>query len=181
MQDYELIRRIQSGEKSLLEPLIEKYYNEIFRYCYYRTSNEQAAYDCTQETFLHLLRFLESYTEKRQFKAYLLRIALNVCRDFYRRNNNMPLSYETLQDEDSLPQSLQITPQTNTDNRMVIQKILMSLPEYQQEVIILYYYYGYKLREIAKITGVPLSTVKSRLRQGMEKLKLSLEKEDIYE
>lgn len=182
MEDYQIIKRIQQGEKSLFGQLAEKYYDEVFRYCYYKTGSEHTAYDCTQETFYRLLRFLESYTERHQFKAYLLRIALNVCRDYYRKDTRAPLSYDEIMDAGpeclSSPDNVW---ESHVEDSIVIQKALSSLPEYQQEVIIFYFYHNYKLREISKITGAPLSTVKSRLYQGTEKLRQFFRKEGLYE
>ena len=85
MQDNEMIQRIRQGDKALFGQLADRYYDDVFRYCYYQTGNEQAAWDCTQDTFFHLLRFLDSYTEQGKFKAWLLRIALNACRDYFRK------------------------------------------------------------------------------------------------
>lgn len=182
VEDYLMIKRIQQGEKALFGQLMEKYYDEVFRYCYYKTGNEHTAYDCTQETFLRLLRFLENYTERRQFKAYLLRIALNVCRDCFRRDSHTPLSYdETADVQQDISHISESSWETRVEDNIVIQTALSSLPEYQQEVIILYFYHNYKLKEIAHITGVPLSTVKSRLHQGMKKLQQLFRKEGIYE
>lgn len=194
MQDYEMIKRIRQGDKALFGQLAEKYYSEVFRYCYYQTGNEQAAGDCTQETFYHLMRFLDSYTEKNRFKAYLLRIALNVCRDYFRKNEKSALSYEEImgdcasaelhshrlgsnsgqqlggQKAGSMAGLSQPSPEASVETRLLIQEGLNLLPEPQREVIIFFYYYGYRQREIARITGVPLSTVKTRLRAGTGKL-----------
>lgn len=182
MQDYELVNRIKQGDKALFGQLAEKYYDEIFRYCYYQTGNEHSAYDCTQETFCHLLRFLDNYTERNHFKSYLLQIALNVCRDYYRKcgRQNFPLDtlehadYETIAPtENPFPSSgaaSQPSPERQVETKLLIQSALQELPDVQREVIILYYYHGYKQREIARITEVPLSTVKTRLRAGTGKL-----------
>ena len=194
MQDYEMIKRIRQGDKDLFGQLAEKYYSEVFRYCYYQTGNEQAAGDCTQETFYHLMRFLDSYTERNRFKAYLLRIALNVCRDYFRKNGKQEISYEEIaessvsaglhshkihmdnwqypnvQETDGLSRMNCPSPEVSVETRLLIQQALNILPEPQREVIIFFYYYGYRQREIAQITGVPLSTVKTRLRAGTGKL-----------
>lgn len=192
MRDEELIKRIGQGEKYLFAELADRYYDEIFRFCYYKTGNEQTAYDCTQETFFHLLKFMDSYIEQKKFKGYLLRIALNVCRDYYRKNP-FESSLEELREKGegisrkpeeysgpagALPEQER---RQDVEEAMVVRQCLMLLPEYQREVIILRFYYGYKVREIADITGVGLSAAKSRLKQGMDKLRLQLEKEGIYE
>ena len=194
MSDEELISRIQQGDKALLDPLIDKYYPEIFRFCYYRTGSEQAAYDCTQDTFLRMLRFMDSYVETHKFKRWLLRIALNVCRDYYRANPPPTVSlaednWEQYDEEGRF--SGQFLCSEENDSRRnayeqiemscVIQKCLLRLPEYQREVIILHFYLGFKVREIAKIAGVSLPTAKSRLKQGLDKLKRFFREEGIHE
>lgn len=194
MGDEELVRRIRQGERGLLDLLIEKYYPDIFRFCYYKTGNESAAYDCTQETFLRMMRFMESYVEMHKFKSYLLRIALNVCRDFYRENSVSTVSMAELESESygeeggrgnvNLASAAAVAAET-ADGRIeeayVIQQCLMRLPGFQREVIILHFYYGYKVREIAAVTGVSLPTAKSRLKQGLDKLKKILREEGVYE
>lgn len=51
MEDKELIYKIQHGNKELLEELIKKYYDDIYKFCYYKTGNALISYDLTQETF----------------------------------------------------------------------------------------------------------------------------------
>lgn len=194
MSDEEMIDRILQGEKSLLDPLIDKYYQEIFRFCYYRTGSEQTAYDCTQDTFLRMLRFMDSYVETHKFKSYLLHIALNVCRDYYRANPPPTVSLaensSEQYDEDGLSTGQFLYSEENGGKKSayeqleiscVIQKCLLRLPEFQREVIILHFYYGYKVREIAKITDVSLPAAKSRLKQGLDKLRKLFQEEGIYE
>ncbi|MCI9141733.1 MAG: RNA polymerase sigma factor, partial [Lachnospiraceae bacterium] len=177
-----------------LDPLIDKYYQEIFRFCYYRTGNEQTAYDCTQDTFLRMLRFLDNYVETHKFKNYLLRIALNVCRDYYRTNSPPTVSLaednrEQYDEEGRFTGQFMYSGEDESEKNgyeqietsHVIQKCLLRLPEFQREVIILHFYYGYKVREIAKITGVSLPTAKSRLKQGLDKLKKCFREEGIHE
>lgn len=85
IEDKKVIRRIQSGEAEDSQILIEKYYQEIFRFSYYMTGNKEDAYDCTQETFLKMIRYIGQYKEMQKFKAWLFQIARNVCYDGFRR------------------------------------------------------------------------------------------------
>ena len=187
MQDNEMIQRIRQGDKALFGQLADRYYDDVFRYCYYQTGNEQAAWDCTQDTFFHLLRFLDSYTEQGKFKAWLLRIALNACRDYFRKNRPNNYSYEELSEQHREAASIlesaasparasesslcHSSPENRVETALLIQEGLNRLPETQQETVVLYFYYGYKQREIARITGAPLSTVKTRLRTGIQSLR----------
>lgn len=67
-----------------------------------------------------------------------------------------------------------------TEDAMVLTEALARLPLIQREAIVLHYYGQLRYREIAVITGTGTATVKSRVRQGMEKLEKLLNKEDFY-
>lgn len=173
MTDKERIRRIQSGEPELVNELIECYYQEIFQYCFSRTGRESAAYDCTQETFLRMIRYLNRYVERKKFRAYLFGIARSVCIDFFRkkaeRETGYPDGYEKdFREEDFADQ---------VSDQVMLQRAMLQLKEEQREVLDLYYYYGLTSREISYVTNEKISAVKSRIRQGLKRLKQILEKE----
>lgn len=105
--------------------------------------------------------------EQKKFKAYLYRIAGNVCTDWFRKNS-LQFAGEEL---------LETIPREDPQLRRVelsdgIARALQGLSPPQRDVIILRFFYDFKLREIAEIMDVPMSTVKSRLKQGMDKLKI---------
>lgn len=171
LKDSDLIKRIKQGETELLDVLIEGHYDGIYRFCYYKLGDREAAYDCAQETFLNLLRYLDTYVEQKKFKAYLYRIAGNVCTDWFRKNS-VQLAGEEL---------LETIAREDTELKRVelsdgIERALQTLSPVQKDVIILHFFHDFKLREIAQITNVPMSTVKSRLKQGMDKLKVYMER-----
>lgn len=108
--------------------------------------------------------------EQKKFKAYLYRIAGNVCMDWFRKNSVQLAGEEllaTIQKEDSELKRVELSDE--------ILRALKVLSPAQKDVIILHFFYDFKLREIADITNVPMSTVKSRLKQGMDKLKAYME------
>ncbi|WP_255351349.1 RNA polymerase sigma factor [Dorea sp. D27] len=154
-----------------------QYYDEIFRFAYYMTGSEDAAYDCTQETFLRLIRFYGTYVEKRKFKAWLLRIARNVCYDYFRRQKEIPSEEVTL---GMMPGKAE--PDRNLghlERGQVIRAALDRLPRMQRDVVILRFYHELSIKEIAIITDSRIPTVKSRLRQSMEKLRNLLNEEEL--
>lgn len=86
LEDKILIKKIQQGETELIELLIEKYYSNIYAFCYRKISNSNIAYDLTQEVFLRLVQYINTYVDKNNFKSYLFKIAVNICNDYYRKN-----------------------------------------------------------------------------------------------
>lgn len=173
LRDSERIRRIRGGEKELLNELFEQYYDEIFRYCMCLTGEREAAYDCTQDTFLKLLRYLDSYQEQEKFKSWLYRIARTTCMDYFRRQKNRGFLGELLEEPPVEESGFK-----RLEEKDQVERALKALSMEQREVVVLFYYNECKLREIAKVLDVPLSTVKSRMKQAREKLRSFMGEEE---
>ena len=176
MKYEELIYNIQHGNKELLEKIIQKYYDDIYRFCYYKTGNASISYDLTQETFIKLIKYIGTYKHKGRLKSYLITIAINVCNTYFHQNkvvledldNNQTYNKTKLDEIEKIEQ-----------NDTILQT-LNKLPEKQKEVIILRYYEDLKIKDISKILDEKVPTIKSRLRQGLEKMSRYLGKEDLY-
>ena len=172
MDDRKAIREIQNGNKEYLNLLAEKYYDDIYRFCCYQTGSTEDAYDCAQETFIRFIRYTDSYRD-RNLKGYLLTIARNVCRDYFKR-----AAREQEFMKGQLARAEEESREEQTDESQYQETLLSaltSLPEMQREALILYYYDELSIREIARITETNAATVKSRLHQGKLKLKKYLE------
>lgn len=174
MEDKELIYKIQHGNKELLEILIKKYYDDIYRFCYYKTGNASLSYDLTQETFLKLIKYIGNYRDKGKFKGYLITIAINVCNTYFYKNNIDLEEFDG--NQNYAPKSSNEL--EKIEEKDIVVQALNELPEKQKEVIILKYYEELKIKDISKILDEKVPTIKSRLKQGMEKLSRYLGKED---
>ena len=172
MEDKELIRRIQNGQKEYLNDIAGKYYDDIYYFCRYQTGNSEDAYDLAQETFLRFIRYVEKY-RYQNLKGYLLTIAMNLCREYVRENSQM-----TVEEDLQTPAVSEAV--INTENGILLSGALKKLTDAQREAVLLHHFYGYKDREIARMTGAACGTVKSRIRQGLEKLNRLLDKSDFY-
>lgn len=197
MDERQWIYAIQKGDKRYLWDIVEKYYDDIFRFCTFQTGSREDAYDLAQETFLRFIKYVEGY-HCRNLKGYLLTIAMNLCRDYLTeksRREEREISFdrtivgENVLESDSLweiyqppdPDSTQESPESRMMQRDVhdrLMEMLSCLPQMQRETLLLHYLYDMKYREIAKLTGVSVSTVKSRVKQGTEKLRGVIKRED---
>ncbi len=177
MEDKELIYKIQHGEKELLEVLIQNYYDDIYRLCYYKTGNASISYDLTQETFLKLIKYIGNYRDKGKFKSYLITIAMNVCNTYFYENN---INIEELDSNQNYEKD-NFDELEKIEEKDIVVQALNKLPEKQKEVIILKYYEDLKIKDISKILDEKVPTIKSRLKQGIEKLSRYLGKEEVYE
>lgn len=174
MEDKELIYKIQHGEKELLEVLIQNYYDDIYRLCYYKIGNASISYDLTQETFLKLIKYIGNYKDRGKFKSYLIAIAINVCNTYFDKNNR---NLEELDSNQSYDQNTS-NELERIDKKDIVVQALNKLPKKQKEVIILKYYEDLKIRDIAKILDEKVPTIKSRLKQGLERMRGYLGKEE---
>ncbi len=202
MDERQWINAIQKGDKRYLKDIVEKYYDDIFRFCAFQSGSREDAYDLAQETFLRFIRYVEGY-HYRNLKGYLLTIAMNLCRDYLvekARRGEREVSYDRKLDRDNSSEGDSMwavcqSPETylgrsekspesefmEKDVHDRLMEMLSRLPQMQRESLILHYLYDMKYREIAKLTGVTVSTVKSRINQGTEKLRGSIKREDFFE
>lgn len=172
MNDEKLIWRIKSGDADALDILIQKYYNDIYTYCYRRLGNQHDAQDATQDVFLHFCRDFDAYTQIGKCKNYLYVIAHNLCINTMQKKK--PILLEDIE-EISLSTDVSAEKFETTDS---VQAALDELPQEQKEVIMLRFYHDLKLKEIAQIMNSRLSATKYRLCQGLKTLSKLLSQED---
>ena len=173
VDDTQLIRQIKAGKTEALDELIQKYYSDIYTYCYRRIGSEADAQDITQEVFLHFCRNFDSYTHRGKCKNYLYVIARNLCINTIQKKT--PVSLEEVWDE-MLPGTDVVESKIEMANS--VEPALNALPDGQKEVILLRFYHDLKLKDIADIMGENLSTTKYRLNQGLKRLGELLNRED---
>lgn len=154
-----------------LEDVVHAYYDDVLRYFVYRVRNRVLAEDLTQETFYRLIRYASygvSFASEKKRKAYLFTVASNVLKDWYAKND----AAEEL--DENIP-----APSEDSDLSLVIEAAMAKLSDQQREAVVLYYYSGFRVREIAKIQGTTVSAVKSRLKAARDALRTILSKEGL--
>lgn len=169
MKDIILAQRARNGDKEALDQLVRKYYPQIYKYIYRRTGHKELAEDLTQETFLKLTRAIGRYVPVAKFATFLYRIAQNTIIDHYRCAKTESEEIAEQWEEGEFGQ---------VEDRILIESILKRIPIEQRECLILYYYQQLKYKEIAKILQIPVSTVKTRVRRGLEYCKKIMEQEE---
>lgn len=173
--ELKLLEQIQVGDEEALVALHAQYANLVYSVAYRVLNDTGAAEEVTQDTFMRLWN--KSYTfdpEKGRFITWLLtvtrRLAIDVLRQRQRRE---PSSGMLFMDEDpGLWENVLLTDGGN-DLRRTLVSVLSELPLEQRELIELVYFYGMTHNDIAETRDLPLGTVKTRIRLGMQKLRLA--------
>ena len=179
--DEELVARSMGGDLDSFNQLVLRWERPIYALAYRVIGREEDARDVAQETFLRAFRALGGFKGQAKFSSWLYRITLNLCRDWIRKERRTPVS-QAPEGIDIIELAGEATP-TETIEQLVgrkqlsraVSKAMASLPEDQRTAIILKEYHGLTFQEIADMLDCPLSTVKTRLYQGLSVVRKQLE------
>ena len=157
-----------------LEELMLRHYNTLLRLAIQHTGNRAEAEDIVQDTFLKLLESGKTFRDDGHAKAFLIRSAINRCKDYLksaRRTRSAALSDTA---EHQLPADSGGFPDETT--QMILDAMQQLRPDFRN-VIYLYYYEEYSIREIAAIMHKSSNTVSSWLTRAKNQLKGVLQNE----
>src|SRR5689334_21503414 len=179
--DEELVSRSIGGDVESFNQLVLRWERPIYALAYRVIGREEDARDVCQETFLRAFRALGGFRGQAKFSSWLYRIALNLCRDWIRRQRRAPVM-QMPEDADAAELVGERGPVESIETLVawrelsaVVEEAMKRLPEEQRTAIILKEYHGMTFQEIADLQGCPLSTVKPRLYQGLTVLRRHLE------
>jgi RNA polymerase sigma-70 factor (ECF subfamily) len=181
--DEELVDRSKTGDTESFNQLVRRWERPIFALAYRTLGREEDARDVTQETFLRAFRALPGFKGDAKFSSWLYRIALNLCRDWMRKQRRAPLvAVPEGVDFEQLAASQTQSHETATVEDLAaraelsrgVAKAMEHLPEEQRTAILLKEYHGLTFQEIADMTNCPLSTAKTRVYQGLVLLRKHL-------
>ena len=159
------------------ESLYAQYADDVLRMAYFYLADRQKAEDVCQEVFVKLYTHGHAIEPGRE-KAWLLRVTVNSCRDLWRSAwlKRVVLGAPTLE---------MIPAQDETIEQKEVKEELMravnKLPTAFREAVLLHYYQGLGISEIAQMLGLPEGTISSRLSRARKKLSVLLKEEDYRE
>lgn len=174
MSEAELIKKIQAGNISALKEIFEIYKDDLLRYCCFITGSRFASEDIVQESFIECFKSIKNLKNPEMFKSWFYRIATRTawkyCAD---EKKVIPIKdiYEKA-DAESIDKSINLF--IREEEAKVLHGEIEKLDLKQKSVIILYYFNGFSIKEIAEIMGCFEGTVKSRLHNARKNLKESL-------
>ena len=164
------------GEQSAFDQLYERYHMRIFNFIKKQVRDQQSAEDLTQDVFLRLFKSLASFDPERKLSSYLYKIAVNEVRRFYQKaagHQAFSLNEPVLDGEG---------PEEEVSERLTrksLRVLIDRLPPEQKMVVLLKVYNELTFEEIAQVMDRPLSTVLSRMRYALQKLRRWMDQEGI--
>lgn len=180
--DESLMRRIASGDLAAFDTLYSRYHQQIYNFVRKQVSAPETAEDLVQEIFLRVYRSAKGFDADKKFSSWMYRIALNEIKRHWKRSTarqayslNSPLGDGTGEAErQDLIEDQHPGPAEKFETESVSQnlrKLIDRLPEKQKTVVLLKVYQELTFEQIAEICECPLSTVLSRMRYAVSKLR----------
>ena len=162
VNDRKIVERVLKGDIEAFNLLVRQWEKPIYNFIVRMIGDREEAMDLCQDAFMKAYRELHTLKDLDRFSSWLYRIAHNTCFSKLRKDHGK--TFVELEPETRASR-------TPIESRLAVEKALQYLPEDQREVVVLKVFQSLKFEEIAAIQGAPVSTVKSRLYMGFEKLR----------
>lgn len=187
--DSLLISRYQKGDENALSILISRHQKELFSFIFYKLMDEELANDVFQDTFMKIIVSLKEgrYNDDGKFILWAKRIAHNLIIDHYRlKSKHIKVSETTYENEEFSIFDLLKETEENIEERLItnqiyddLMKMLVFLPENQQEVIKLRFFDGLSFKEIAEQTNSSINTTLGRVRYALINMRKIMEENQV--
>ncbi len=167
-----LVKQAQQGDVAAFDRLAGDHFQAVYAFSVGLSSDPTEAADIAQESMIKAFRKLGSYRFAASFRSWLLQVTRNTFRDRMRSNQQQRFKLRRLAERTITPtpadpeQSL-----AAKETSVQLHDALARLEPQFREVVVLFDLQGFAYREIAEICGVPMGTVKSRLRRGRDGLR----------
>ncbi len=172
LEDELLKLRFRAGRVDALERIYEKYRDYLLTLAMQLLNDAGAAEDAVQDVFVSLVRSRTTFRIHGSLRSYLATCAVNRARDQLRRGRRRGpvgrLATDAPLESDTAPPDGRLL---SSERSRLVARALARLPDEQREVIALHLNGRLKLREIAKLQNVPLTTVRGRYRHGINRLR----------
>ena len=171
--DVAAVRRVAGGDEVALRELYDRYGRIVYGMTYRLTGDAQLAEEATQDTFVTLWRRADNYDpERAKLTTWLFVVARNRAIELGRKRSRTAEPQADLDPGGESPDPADLVALGDEAQRLA--EVMAELPETQLEIVRLAYFDGLTHAEIADRTGLPLGTVKGRIRLALERLRALL-------
>jgi RNA polymerase sigma-70 factor (ECF subfamily) len=172
LSDETLLAGLASGDAEAAAGFVRRFQSRVYGLALTMLRDADQAEEVAQETFVRAWRHAATYDARRgRVPTWLLAIARNLAIDRIRMRSAVPVDPEVIASELDLAR---IDPPVDVAERDRLRRAITTLPDDQRRALVLATYAGRTAREISELDGVPLGTVKTRIRSAMLKLRDSM-------
>ena len=180
VSDEALLAGFASGDRDAAAGFVRRFQSRVYGLAVTILGDPNAAEDVAQETFVRAWRHASSYDARRgAVSSWLLTIARNLAVDRARLKRPQPVDPDLIASQlERDASNVRTDDATQAAERDRLRGLLLELPAEQRRALVLATYFGRTAKEISELDGTPVGTVKTRIRDGLLKLRTSMEVED---
>lgn len=167
MTDEMLMEAVKNGDLQQASLLFDRYHKRLFNFLAKMTMERTIAEDLTQNVFLRMLKYRNSYREGAKFQSWIYQMARNVFVDHYQesKNKNGFVKMETL------PERMDEDYQDIEQQERLLHQSMQRLPDEQRELLVLTRFQHMKYEEVAEIMNTTVANIKVKVHRAINKLR----------
>lgn len=180
VSDEVLLAGLATGDRDAAAGFVRRFQSRVYGLVITILGDATAAEDVAQEAFVRAWRHAGTYDARRGSVAtWLLTIARNLALDRARLTRSRPTDPDLVVSQlERQAGTARIDDATRVGDREQLRELLLGLPQQQRRAVVLATYFGRTAKEISELDSTPVGTVKTRIRDGLSKLRSRLEVED---
>jgi RNA polymerase sigma factor (sigma-70 family) len=183
--DRQLVEAYASGKDEAFHELLKRYKGKVFSKIMMYVKDRALAEDIFQDTFVRAIQALKegNYNEEGKFSAWILRIAHNLCIDYFRGKKKMPMTRgnDDYDPFDYIDNGLKNCEEANINKQVLndTKRLLSFLPMEQKEIVMMRLYYDMSFKEISESLDISINTALGRMRYALINLRKLIEKHEM--
>lgn len=183
--DRQLVEAYIRGNEECFQELLKRYKSRVFGKITMYVKDRAAAEDIFQDTFMKAIQALKDgqYNEEGKFSAWIMRIAHNLCIDYFRIKKKMPMSRanDDYDPFDYICSSEKNSEQTSINKQVLsdTKRLLAQLPDEQREIVMMRLYYDMSFKEISDTLNISINTALGRMRYALINLRKMIDKHQL--
>jgi RNA polymerase sigma factor (sigma-70 family) len=170
MTDESIMEAVKNGNLQQVSVLFERHHKRVFNFLAKMTMDRELAEDLTQNVFLRILKYKNSYREGLRFQSWLYQVARNVFSDHYQMSKSR---YLKTQDVEKLKDSIEEKDETSeqADREVLLHQSLAKLDVSDRELLVLTRFEQIKYEDVAVVMETTVANIKVKVHRAIAKLR----------
>lgn len=170
MTDEQIMEAVKNGDLQQASLLFERYNIRLFNFLARMTLDREQAEDLTQNVFLRMIRYRNSYKEGMKFQAWIYQVARNVFSDHYQAHKNKKADFMSVEKMSEQVMESEEGKQTE-EKEQLLRRSLAMLNDDQRELLVLTRFQQMKYEEVAVILDTTVANIKVKVHRAIAKLR----------
>ena len=166
--DEQIMEAVKNGELQQASFLFDRYHKRIFNFLRQLSNDTMLAEDLTQNVFLRLIKYRNSYREGNRFQSWIYQMARNVFADHYQANKNKAGNYV---DVEKMSDHISDREESPDEREELLHRSMAKLSDEQRELLVLTRFQHLKYEEVAAMMDTTVANIKVKVHRAIGKLR----------